>query len=412
MPIPEGTSIGTVVIHEALADEAGERYIARQPGLQRKVLVRVVREQDADASAREALQRAAYLGSRVAHPNVVGTYDYFRLRGDHYLVTEHVDGPSLAEALERVDEVPPEVAGRIALEIARGLEELHAAGIYLTALCPENVLISRRGQIKLSGLDQARDAREDPAALERAPQAYDAPEFGRGEPIGPASDVYSLGALLYHLMEGEPPPHEAPRRMPRVGLQRVIASCLASDPAARPTLEELRRRLENELQDRSPASCRAEIGAWLWDARILAPAGDSPPRFAARPPQETIAMAPLRSRVPRWGVAAVVGVVLVSWLAVRLMANGAPESQAVPEVAAAAPDPPATIVFDASPWAEIQVDDQAPFLTPRATPVELTPGSHEVRFRHPSYAEVSQRINVDPGETRVVRHTFAPAGAP
>lgn len=411
MPIPEGTSIGTVVIHEALANGDGERYVGRQPGLQRKVLVRVVREQDAHAAARESLQRAAYLGSRVAHPNVVGTYDYFRLRGDHYLVTEYVDGPSLAAALERVGDVPPEVAGRIALEIARGLEELHTAGIYLTALRPEHVLISRRGWIKLSGLDHARDAREDPTALEREPRIYDAPELTRGEPVGPASDVYSLGALLHHLVEGEPPGKEAPRRIPRVGLRRAIASCLSPDPADRPTLEELRRRLEGELPDRSPASCRAEIGAWLWDARILAPTADPPPRFAARPARESISMGPLRSRIPRWAAAAVIGLALGGWAAAQLLADGAPPSDAVPEVAAAAP-PAATIVFDASPWAEIQIDDQPPFLTPRAAPVELSAGSHEVRFRHPSFGEVSQHIEVDSGEERVVRHSFTAGNPP
>ena len=77
-----------------------------------------------------------------------------------------------------------------------------------------------------------------------------------------------------------------------------------------------------------------------------------------------------------------------------------------PEPAAPLPVEPASVAFVAHPWAEIQVDDQPAFLTPRAQPFELAPGSHELVFRHPRYGEARQTLKVRPGEQRVVRHLF------
>lgn len=67
------------------------------------------------------------------------------------------------------------------------------------------------------------------------------------------------------------------------------------------------------------------------------------------------------------------------------------------------------MAFVAHPWAEIQIDEQAPFLTPRAAPIELAPGPHQLVFRHPRYGEVRESIVIRPGEQRLVRHVFAGA---
>jgi hypothetical protein len=76
-----------------------------------------------------------------------------------------------------------------------------------------------------------------------------------------------------------------------------------------------------------------------------------------------------------------------------------------PAVEAGAPSV-ARVVFAARPWAEVQVDDGPRFVTPRADPVLLAPGEHEVRFRHPRHAEVMQRFQVMAGEERVVLYDF------
>ena len=73
------------------------------------------------------------------------------------------------------------------------------------------------------------------------------------------------------------------------------------------------------------------------------------------------------------------------------------------------PAPPAQVRFTAHPWAEISVDGGPSFLTPRAQPVELAPGSHRIVFAHPRYGEATVTFDVEPGEERVVRHTFQEA---
>jgi hypothetical protein len=73
------------------------------------------------------------------------------------------------------------------------------------------------------------------------------------------------------------------------------------------------------------------------------------------------------------------------------------------------PVPPAPVRIAAHPWAEISIDDGTSFLTPRAQPVELAPGSHRIVFAHPRYGEATVTIDVEPGEERVVRHTFQEA---
>jgi hypothetical protein len=78
-------------------------------------------------------------------------------------------------------------------------------------------------------------------------------------------------------------------------------------------------------------------------------------------------------------------------------------------VGAAPPAPvvePAHVVFTAYPWAEIRIDEGDPFLTPRATPLDLRPGEHEVVFRHPRHGEYRQRFRVFPGEQRIIGHDF------
>lgn len=400
MPIAEGTSIGTVVIGPRIQTDYAELYLGRQPGLERRVAVRVLpAAMRRDRAVVERLQRESYLSSRVAHPNLVQAYDSFTIDGDQFLVMEYVEGSTLTHAIDRELEATPEVAASIVLEIARGLEELHAAGVYHTALRPGNVLISKRGRIKLKGLDHGRDAREDPVgdASQRAP--YDAPEFTRGEPLGPACDTYSLGVLLADLLAE--PSSGWSTRLER-SLRRLSARCCGPDPAGRPGLRPLRMELERLLPDASPTSCRITIGSWL--------AGSQLPRASRRAPEEEFddAVDPYDAPVAErsWYPLAIAGLVLLS-VAVFGVSSWLGRSDEGPAPVAAAPvGPPALVVFDASPWAEIQVDEGVPFLTPRATPIELSAGSHEVIYRHPSFGEARETLILGEGEELVVRHVF------
>ena len=162
-----------------------------------------------------------------------------------------------------------------------------------------------------------------------------------------------------------------------------------------------------------------EIAAWFWDVRMQRP---SIPELPEEPPP---AESPSVARgLPRWGLPlAAAGGIGLAVLLVQLGGSddeqrAAAPARPLPEVAAVKPaeeppavlaDEPGQLVFVAHPWAEIQIDEQAPFLTPRAAPIELAPGPHQLVFRHPRYGEVRESIVVRPGEQRLVRHVFAGA---
>jgi len=113
-------------------------YLARQPDLDRPVVVKkMLRGLTVDPSAVERFQREARAAAAVHHQNVVAVYDCFSIRGDHYIAEEYVDGPDLRSVLDEAKRLEPRIAALIALEIVRGLEEIHARGIVHRDLKPE-----------------------------------------------------------------------------------------------------------------------------------------------------------------------------------------------------------------------------------------------------------------------------------
>jgi hypothetical protein len=418
MTMPAGSVIGSIVVEEKLSSGAtGEHYLGRQPALERTVaLHKLPRNLSASPGVIERFQREARLGAQVLHPNLVQVFDLFSHRGDHYLVREHVEGAELSAVLERSGRLPARIVVRIVLELARALGELHRRGIVHCDVCPENVLVSRWGEIKLTGLGSAQQAGEAEPPSPPPPTPYSAPELREGGGADPQVDVFSLGALLHVLLVGRAPGHPGgPVLAAHPQLAWLIRRCLRQEPARRPDLLSIRRRLERALP-REAADCRMEIAAWFWDVRMQRP---SIPELPEEPPP---AESPSVARgLPRWGLPlAAAGGIGLAVLLVQLGGSddeqrAAAPARPLPEVAAVKPaeEPPAVLaeetgqlVFVAHPWAEIQIDEQAPFLTPRAAPIELAPGPHQLLFRHPRYGEVRESIVVRPGEQRLVRHVF------
>lgn len=421
MIIPEGTAIGSIVVGAKLAgDSSGDLYRGRQPGLDRKILIRVLdRDHLDDPVAVERFRREAWLASRISHPNVVAVYDYFSLREDHYLVLELVDGPGLRSLLEETGPLPAPIAARLALEISRGLAEMHARGVIHAGVQPGHVLISRWGEVKLRGLGAGREMGEELPPIPLEPTPYAAPELIRGDPPSPAADVFGLGALLHELLSGRPPgeARDLPAGVDR-GLARLAGRCLSPDPARRPRLTDLIAELERVIPEPASPDCRTEIATWLWEIRTLQP-GEAPTRRPATP-QEPIAVKPTskpasagrrRTPSPALAFAMVIALALVAGWGVQRQVFSGPngvelEQEQTPPVSASAAELPASVVFTAYPWAEVQVDDRAPFLTPRAEPLSLAAGAHEIRFVHPRFGEARRSIVLRAGERRVVRHSF------
>jgi hypothetical protein len=162
---------------------------------------------------------------------------------------------------------------------------------------------------------------------------------------------------------------------------------------------------------RAAADARVKIASWYQDVRMLRT--ETPELPEAEPLRSPLLARILRRPRLALPAAAAAGLVLLALL-IRLggsseeMTGPVKAEESLPPVSAVKPATlqPAQVAFVAHPWAEIQVDDLPPFLTPRAEPVELSPGRHELVFRHPRYGEVRQSLVIQPGERRMVRHIF------
>jgi hypothetical protein len=334
-------------------------------------------------------------------------YDLFAWQGDHYLVLEHVDGADLREWLERVGPPPPRTARCLELELARGIEALHAAGIVHADLRAENVRIGRWGEVKLEGLGRARGGGETDAAA-REPTADAPPEVAAGSLPDARSDVHALARIALELSGAR-------------GLPRLLRRAGHADPRRRPSITRLRARLERSVADPAPAAVRAQIAAWLLEdragARPLA-AADRAPGSAAGPS--------IARRAALVGVAAgLVAALIAGWDRRDSPLPGPPEAaapapppvDAAPPAAdtatitapAAAPMPtgePARVRFAVFPWGAIRIDGGEPILTPRAEPVELSAGAHRIEIAHPTLGTERREITLAAGERVTLRHVF------
>ncbi|MEN8184327.1 MAG: serine/threonine-protein kinase, partial [Myxococcota bacterium] len=125
----------------------GVVYLARQPALDRKVVLKALRRDLAeDPIHDERFSREAQATAGVHHQNVVTVYDCFSWRGERFIAQEFVDGKDLCSVLAKVKRIPPRIAGLIALQVSRGLEEIHARGIVHRDLKPANILIGKGGE--------------------------------------------------------------------------------------------------------------------------------------------------------------------------------------------------------------------------------------------------------------------------
>lgn len=408
-----GGAVGSLLIEERLASTAsGDLLVARQPGLGRRVLVRTLRRDGLGGAWVERFRREARMAARVIHPNVQQAFDLFSWRGDHYLVLEYVAGESLRACLDQLGPPPAEVGLAIALEVARGLEALHAAGIVHADLRPENIRIGRFGEVKLSGLGWARGpAESDVGAPDPTP--YAAPELAHGAAPDTRSDAFALGAVIGEILTGRVPP--APMRRPRA-LARLVRRALRTDPARRPEPRALRQELERALAEPSASAARARIAEWL------------KPKAQRPGPASGIERARSPRRWPaRIAWAAVLGGITVGLVAVpfarrdpgSFTVSAPPELLEPPSVdaghpAVSAPPPlePARLRFAVFPWGEIRVDGGPPILTPSATATLLEPGEHRIEIVHPTLGRAVREVTLSPGEERVVRHVFDQVAAP
>ncbi len=199
---------------ESLLGEGGMGtvWVGSQLALQRRVAVKSLRVGALTHRAR--LKREALALAAVHHPSIVEVYDYGETEGGvPYVVMELVRGESLAARLDREGALPAEEAVRLSLSILDGLVAAHLAGVIHRDIKPDNVVLAegRSGlrpvllDFGIARLDSDADARLTLDGSFIGTPAYMAPEQMRGGPTDERVDVWGVGALLYHLLAGEPP---------------------------------------------------------------------------------------------------------------------------------------------------------------------------------------------------------------
>ncbi|MBI4618092.1 MAG: tetratricopeptide repeat protein [Planctomycetes bacterium] len=179
--------------------------------VQRPVAIKVLHDSTGRAdTSRVRLKREALALSRLSHPNIVTVYDAGEWEGRFFLVMELVDGAPLEEVL-KTKKMSLRWILRLVEKVARAVHYAHQKGIVHRDLKPANILVSRNGEPKVADLGLARISGAQ-TAITRTGAAigtpfYMAPEQVEGSPdlIGPKTDIYALGAVLYFAVAGQPP---------------------------------------------------------------------------------------------------------------------------------------------------------------------------------------------------------------
>src|SRR5215207_6869287 len=187
-----------------------EVYLAHDAVLDREVALKVLSQRYAnDDEVIERFRSEARSAAALSHPNVVSIYDRGETEdGTYYIVMEYVAGGTLKEQISQEGPLPPRAGAAAAIQVAEALKEAHCRGIIHRDVKPENILITESGDMKVADFGIARAASS--ATLTRTGIVlgsvhYMSPEQAVGLPVDPRSDLYSLGAVLYEMLTGEPP---------------------------------------------------------------------------------------------------------------------------------------------------------------------------------------------------------------
>jgi tRNA A-37 threonylcarbamoyl transferase component Bud32 len=194
----------------------GTVYRASHLGLERIVAVKVLKpEFCADREVAERFMREARTMARLRHPRAAMIFDAGHLAdGRPFIVMEYVEGSTLAETLARDGQFAPERAVCVAAEICDVLAEAHALGIVHRDLKPSNIMLNGRGvcvldfgiaKVLQTSTEVTRTHATTETGLVIGTPRYMSPEQCLGHPVGPASDLYSVGVLLYEMLTGRPP---------------------------------------------------------------------------------------------------------------------------------------------------------------------------------------------------------------
>src|SRR6478752_2780113 len=232
-------------------------YRAFDVVLEREVAVKLMHSDiAADKEQIERFRREARSVAQLSHPHIVTVIDRGEDAGQQFIVFEFIDGENLKQLIGRVGPLPVRRAVELALEIADALAFAHDHDLVHRDVKPQNVLLTPDGDAKVTDFGIARSLDVEHGVTQTGTvlgtSNYLSPEQASGQPVTPATDVYSLGVVLYELLTGEvpfpgenfvavamkhlnEPPPDLLERRPDLPLRLVYAidRALAKDPAQR-----------------------------------------------------------------------------------------------------------------------------------------------------------------------------------
>ena len=270
-------------LHRKLATGGmADVWLARDRVLDRPVAVKIMFAQFAtDPLFVERFRREAKSAGNLNHPNIVGVYDWGEQGGTYFIVMEYIEGPSVAEVLKSEGPLHPRRAAEIAADVAEALSFAHVEGVIHRDIKPGNIMLTKAGRAKVTDFGIARLATAPNNELTKAGSVmgtatYFSPEQAQGHTLDGRSDLYSLGAVLFEMLTGQPPfqaespvaiaykhVQERPRRPASIqpglpfAIEAITLRLLTKNPANRyPDATELRDDLHRFLADQTT---RAEL---------------------------------------------------------------------------------------------------------------------------------------------------------
>ena len=234
-----------------------EVFRARDSMLERYVAIKVLRaDYTGNESFQERFRQEARAAANLSHPNIVTVHDFGLDRGQLFIVMEHVPGSDLKTLLRKRGRFTVEEAIPLIVQACAGIGYAHRAGLVHCDVKPHNMLVTPDKRLKVTDFGIARalatiHPEEHSEVVWGSPQ-YFSPEQAAGEPPSPASDVYSLGIVLYELLTGSLPfnattpqelgrmhldayPHPIREYLPDISptLEQIVDKVLSKEPSAR-----------------------------------------------------------------------------------------------------------------------------------------------------------------------------------
>lgn len=247
-------------------------YLGRDLLLNREVAIKILRDQYAsDENFLKRFEREGQIAAGMTHPNIVSVYDVGHDDSQHYIVMEYIRGPNLKELIHRQGPFSVDGAVFIISQVASALDYAHQRGLVHRDIKPQNILVDRNGNAKVVDFGIAKGMR-DPSLTEAGTGMgtvhYVSPEQARGGDIGPASDLYSTGVVLFEMLTRALPfDADTPVGVAMHHVNTPPPRPSSINPDIPPQIDAIvLRALAKDPSDRFPSGAALEMALRYWDA--------------------------------------------------------------------------------------------------------------------------------------------------